>query len=130
MIDKEYVITKQVFTYIKALNQQDLPTLARLYTNDVVLDEWGQRRFTGIDSVLTANETMFEKNPEMKFMVVNHAVNEYSALVVLNVFLEDPDTLVEPIKVVDEICFVFDSMPVPVNQSLARIFLIKAYRGF
>ena len=109
--------------YIHALNTQDLPALAKMYANDVSLVEWDENEFRGIDEVLSSNEEMFEKNPEIQFLTVNYAFNDYSAFVDLVIYLTEEDQKTgKSIRVVDEIFF--DTAESP------KIFLIRAYKGF
>ena len=104
--------------YIKALNSRDLPTLAKMYADNIILDEWGSKKYTGIDSVLSANEKMFEEMPDIDFTIWNITTNEFSAVVELIVTA----TKIKSLRVVDVIYFTL--------KEPHKIDTIRAYRGF
>jgi ketosteroid isomerase-like protein len=60
--------------YFEAFNFKDLDKLKRLYSDNVVLDEWGTR-FFGKQAVLEQNEKLFSAHEKVKIYVLNQFID-------------------------------------------------------
>jgi len=60
--------------YFEAFNFKDLDKLKRLYSDNVVLDEWGTR-FFGKQAVLEQNEKLFSSCGKIKIYVLNQFID-------------------------------------------------------
>lgn len=101
--------------YFSAFNAKDLDQLSELYSNDVVLIEWGENTFMGKEEVLNANKNLFDSHKNLVLKVSNYAdTNENKHFAELSIILDG-----NLISVVDVI-----------SLEDNKISVIQAYRGF
>lgn len=100
--------------YFTAFAAKDLITLSELYSDNIVLWEWGQNIFMGKQEVLAANQQLFESTQHLMVTVQGYASNEDHHYCELSIVLDDALISVVDVIVTNE----------------GKITSVQAYRGF
>jgi len=93
------VIELKTVEYFQAFNAHDVTALRRMYTDDVVLDEFGKTIYEGKMAVLKANDDLFAQHPTVTIKVLETAANDYCTFNKIRVHL-DPKTYVDVVDVI------------------------------
>ena len=101
--------------YFQAFSKKDLDTLSELYSDNVVLWEWGEKFYLGKLDVLNSNKDLFGKFSNINVLLKSHAHSE------------DNKYFCEAIVVLDNNAVSFINVFVVEND---KIVSIAAYRGF
>ena len=114
-----------VNTYFDAFRKKDLQVLRNLYSEDVMLDEWGTI-YSGKDEVLEQNEILFTEHEKVALYVLNQSSKETSeGAVVFNeievmLWTVQTDPVAKSIPVIDIVTVNTDGL----------IVSVRAFRGF
>ena len=118
--------------YFDAFCKKDIKTLSRLYTDDIVLNEWNENIFTGKEDVLQANRDLFSAFNTIDIKVirsVEHTIPNIEGSTAHKVIYAEIEVYLDDmpvVKVIDVIHFRRAVEP----GSYSLISRIDAYRGF
>ena len=103
-------------SYFDAFCAKNLSKLSELYSDDIVLSEWGENVFVGKQAVLEANNNLFSKFTNISIEILSCGEDDLLPVSLNEILVKLDD---EQVKVVDVITIIDN-----------KITKINAYRGF
>lgn len=106
--------------YFEAFEERDLETLSKLYSDNIILNEWNENLFIGKENVLEANKKLFSQFSKISIYLDRQGYCDTSSMnqIIVSLGNEATETAVKVVDIID------------VNENTGLIDSIIAYRGF